>query len=142
MKFEDIIAISGRPGLYQLISSNKRRIIVSSLIDQKKTSISVMNQVSSLETIAIYTLTEEVPLSEILYKISEREEGKKCLSHKEPAEKLEAYFKEILPDYDADRVYNSHIKKILQWYNILVDTNFDFSTLKPEADEPTPSGNE
>lgn len=142
MKFDEIIAISGKPGLYQLISSNKSRIVVSSLVDQKKTSVSVMNQVSSLETIAIYTLTEEVPLSDIIYKIFELEEGKKCLSHKEPSEKLQAYFEKILPEYDAERVYTSHIKKVLQWYNILVDANFDFNTLKPKADEPTTSGKE
>lgn len=142
MKFDEIITISGKPGLYRLISSNKSRVVVSSLTDQKKTSISVMNQVSSLETIAIYTLTEEVPLSEILFKIFEREVGKKCLSHKEPVENLQAYFEGILPDYDAERVYNSHIKKVLQWYNILVEANFDFNTLKPETDEPTSSGEE
>ena len=134
MTLEKIISVTGKPGLFKIISQAKSSIIVESLIDQKRSPVNTMHNVSVLDNIAIYTYEEEVPLKLIFKAIAEKEEGKECISHKESANKLVAYFKEILPDYDDERVYTSNIKKVLQWYNLLVNSNFDFTTIKEDQD--------
>ena len=134
MTLEEIISVTGKPGLFKIISKTKSSIIVESLTDQKRFPINTMHNVSVLDNIAIYTYEEEVPLKLVFKAISEKEEGKECISHKESSNKLVSYFKEILPDYDDERVYTSNIKKVLQWYNLLVNSNFDFSTIKEDED--------
>ena len=141
MTIDKIISISGKPGLYELISAGKRNIIIHSLADGKRFPISAMSNISTLDTIAIYTETQEVPLSDILYTMFQKEAGKEAISHKESAKKLTDYFIEILPDYDIERVYTSNIKKIIQWFNILVAAKFDFETLAP-VEENDESGEE
>lgn len=135
MTIDKIIAVTGKPGLYELISGGKKNIIIQSLADGKRFPISAMSNISTLESIAIYTETEEVPLTEVLYTIFQKEAGKETISHKESAAKLTAYFTAILPDYDTERVYASNIKKIIQWYNILVAAKFDFETLVPKEND-------
>lgn len=137
MTLDKIIAIGGKPGLYELVSAGKKNLIVHSLVDGKRFPISAMSSISTLDSIAIYTDIKEVPLSEVFYSIFQKEEGKEAISHKEDATKLTTYFTSILPDYDVERVYTSNIKKILQWYNILVSNKFDFTSLDPKetADE-------
>jgi len=137
MTLDKIIAISGKPGLYELVSAGKKNLIVHSLVDKKRFPISALSSISSLDSIAVYTEIEEVPLSNVLYKMFQKENGEKAISHKESANTLTDYFLEVLPDYDTERVYTSNIKKILQWYNILVDNKFDFTSLDPKekADE-------
>lgn len=120
MSLEKILAISGKPGLYKLMNQTRAGFLAESLADNKKLNISARHNVSLLSEIAIYTLTEEIPLREVFQKISEKEEGKETISHKVPNIELEEFFFEILPDYDEDRVYPSDIKKVIQWYNILV----------------------
>ena len=89
-----------------------------------------------LSEIAIYTLTEEVPLREVFAKIADKENGGKAISHKEPKIKLEEYFFEVLPDYDEDRVYPSDIKKVIQWYNLLQKHGItDFSETDVSSEE-------
>ncbi len=134
MTLEEIISVTGKPGLFKIISQTKNSIIVESLIDNKRFPINAMHNVSVLDNIAIYTFEEEVPLKLVFKAIVEKEEGKECISHKESANKLVAYFQEILPDYDDERVYTSNIKKVLQWYNLLVKSNFDFTTIKVDED--------
>lgn len=120
MGLDKILAISGKPGLYQLKAQTRSGFVAESLIDGKKISVGLRNNVSLLSEIAIYTLTEEVPLREVFNKISAKEEGgKTSVSHKEGKDKLEEYFFSVLPDYDEDRVYPSDIKKVVQWYNLL-----------------------
>ena len=135
MTLDKIISISGKPGLYEILSAGKRNVIVQSLVDKKRFPITAVNNLNALDSIAIYTFTEEVPLSEVLYTIYQKESGKPCISHKESKDKLVAYFLEILPEYDTERVYISNIKKVLQWYNILIQAQFDFETLAPTGDE-------
>lgn len=137
MTIDKIIAVSGKPGLYELISGGKKNIIVQSLLDGKRFPIAAITNISTLDSIAIYTHTEEVPLTEVLYAIFQKEEGKPALSHKENAQVLKAFFTEILPEYDTERVYVSNIKKVVQWYNLLLEKDFDFNTLEPkdEAEE-------
>ena len=120
MGLDKILSISGKPGLYQLKSQTRSGFVAQSLIDGKNISVSAQNNVSILSEIAVYTLTEEIPLGKVFTAISDKEKGNKTsISHKDGKDKLEEYFFEILPDYDEDRVYASDIKKIVQWYNLL-----------------------
>ncbi len=119
MSLDKILSISGKPGLYELKAQTRNGFVAESLADGKRLSVSIQNNVSILSEIAIYTFTEEVPLREIFKRIQEKENGEKSISHKESKNKLEAYFSEVLPDYDEDRVYVSDMKKVIQWYNIL-----------------------
>ncbi|EGV42931.1 hypothetical protein BZARG_2435 [Bizionia argentinensis JUB59] len=120
MSLEKVLSIAGKPGLYKMIAQTRGGFVAESLLDGKKISVGVHHNVSILSEIAIYTLTEEKPLREVLKLIKEKESGNETtVSHKESKDKLEEYFFEILPDYDEDRVYPSDIKKIIQWYNLL-----------------------
>ena len=133
MSLEKILTISGKPGLYQLQNQTRNGFLATSLIDGKKISVSARQNVSILAEIAIYTLTKELPLSEVLTKIFDKEKGGEAISHKSSKDELEEYFFEILPDYDEDRVYPSDIKKIVQWYNLL--TKNGISQFKNESSE-------
>ena len=126
MNLEKILAISGRPGLFQLISKSKNNIIVESLVDKKRFPANAMNSVSSLGDIAIYTYDEEVPLKEVFLAIYKKEAGGDSIDPRSDKKELMGYFREILPEYDEERVYASNFKKILQWYQILIGSDFDF----------------
>ncbi len=136
MELKDIVAINGKPGLYEIKAQSKGGIIVESLIDSKRFPITVTHNISALNEIAIYTYEEEIPLRVVLKGIGEKESGKEAISHKESGKILTSYFREILPDFDEERVYTSNIKKVLQWYNLLASKNFDFTAIK-EAEEET-----
>ncbi|MEL0457056.1 DUF5606 domain-containing protein [Flavobacteriaceae bacterium SZ-1-7] len=124
MSLDRVISISGKPGLFKLITQTRGGFVAESLIDGKRISVSVQNNVSVLSEIAIYTLTEEVPLRQVLEKIKEKENGQPTsVKPKDSKDKLEEYFFEVLPEYDEDRVYASDIKKVLQWYNLLQQHN-------------------
>jgi len=129
MGLDKILSVAGKPGLYKLLTQTRSGFIIASLIDGKKISVGLQSNVSVLSEIAVYTLAEELPLRAVLAKIQEMEKGAKTsISHKDPKIKLEEYFFEVLPEYDEERVYASDIKKIIQWYNILVDHDVtDFS---------------
>ncbi len=138
MSLEKILSISGKPGLYKLENQTRSGFLATSLIDGKRISVSVRQNVSLLSEIAIYTLTEELPLREVFSKISEKENGGETISHKSTKDQLEEFFFEILPDYDEDRVYPSDIKKVVQWYNLLTKngiTDFSESTSKENSEE-------
>lgn len=120
MSLKQILSISGKPGLYKIITQTRTGFIAESLLDQKRLSVGIQQNVSLLSEIAIYTLTEEVPLAQVFKIIKENENsGATSVSHKDSTDKLEEYFFNILPEYDEDRVYVSDIKKIIQWYNLL-----------------------
>ena len=120
MNVEKILAIAGKPGLFELKLQTRSGFLAESLLDGKKITVGLRSNVSLLSEISMYTYTEEKPLVEIMRAIAIKEnEGPTAVSHKEDNAKLVSYFKEILPDYDADRVYASDIKKLLNWYNIL-----------------------
>ena len=135
MEFNKIIAVSGKPGLFKVISQSKSAIIVTALEDDKRAAISATQNVSLLENIAIYTYEEDVPLLKVLKAMYEKTEGKEAISHKESGKKLEAFFAEVLPDYDAERVYTSNIKKVIQWFNLLVNSGMDFSKIEATKEE-------
>jgi len=134
MSLEKILSISGKPGLYKLENQTRTGFLAISLLDGKKISVSARQNVSLLSEIAIYTLTEELPLREVFLKISKKEDGGEAINHKSSKDQLEEYFFEVLPDYDEDRVYVSDIKKIVQWYNLLLKNGIsDFSETKEEV---------
>ncbi len=119
MNLEKILAISGKPGLYALKVQTRSGFVAESFLDGKKITVGLRSNVSLLSEISMYTNTEEKPLAEVMRNIAIKENNGPALSHKEDNDKLIAYFKEVLPDYDEDRVYPSDIKKVLNWYNML-----------------------
>ncbi|HLU81084.1 MAG TPA: DUF5606 domain-containing protein [Flavobacteriaceae bacterium] len=136
MSLEKVLAIAGKPGLYKLKTQTRAGFLAESLLDGKTINVSGRHNVSLLSEIAIYTLTEELPLREVLKKIYDKEGGKETISHKASKEELEEFFFSVLPDYDEDRVYGSDIKKVVQWYNMLVKNGMtDFSEPKEESQE-------
>ncbi len=120
MSLDKILSISGKPGLYKVVTPTRSGFVAESLLDNKRITVNAHSNVSVLSEIAVYTLTEELPLREVFKKIRTKEDGKATsISHKDSKDILEEYFFEVLPDYDEDRVYASDIKKIVQWYNLL-----------------------
>ncbi|SNZ00290.1 DUF5606 domain-containing protein [Flagellimonas pacifica] len=141
MALDKILSIGGKPGLYRLLTQTRTGFVGESLLDGKRVTVGMRSNVSVLSEIAIYTLEEEVPLKEVFQKIKEKESGKKtAISHKAEKIELEEYFFEILPNYDEDRVYTSDIKKIVQWYNLLVENKITDFTSSDE--EPVTSDEE
>lgn len=120
MDLSGVISISGRPGLYKVIAQGKNSIIVESLIDKKRFPAYSSDRISALEDISIYTYDDDKPLKDILSDIFKKQSGKESPSHKEDVSVLQEYLSDILPDYDEERVYPSDIKKIFQWYNLLL----------------------
>jgi hypothetical protein len=119
MNLEGIINVAGKPGLYKVVSQGNNTVIVESFTDRKKTPLYSHNQANMLEEIGIYTYDDTKPLSEIFDDIAKKEKGEQSLSHKSSTNQLTAYFREILTDYDEERVYISDIKKVIQWYNAM-----------------------
>lgn len=130
--FKDILAISGQPGLFKMVSKGNNSVIVESLITKKRLPAHSSNKIISLEDIAIFTVTEEVPLRVVMKKIAEKEDFKASIDHKSSGNVLRDYFKQILPDFDEERVYTSDIKKVIQWYNLLQEN--DMLNFEEEAE--------
>jgi len=119
MNLTGIISISGKPGLSKIVSQTRTGLIVESLVDGKRSPVHGAERVSSLEDISIYTYEEDILLKDVFQKIFDSTKGVAILSHKSSAAELSAYLKEVLPNYDEERVYASDIKKLVQWYNLL-----------------------
>ena len=136
---EKILAISGKPGLYKLLSRGNNSLIVETLDAQKKRlPVFGTDKVISLADIAMYTDEEEVPLRRVFKNILEKEGGKKTsLDYKKASkDELAAFMAEALPNYDRDRVYPADMKKLAQWYNILIENEItDFEEPKTENTE-------
>ena len=137
MSLDKIVSISGKPGLYHLRAQTRTGFIAESLTDGKKMPVGLRHNVSVLSEISIYTLDGETPLREVFAKIAEKENGGKAIDHKGSKDELEAYFFEILPNFDEDRVYASDIKKVIQWYNLL-----QANDLLPAQKEEEPAAEE
>ncbi|MBQ8361264.1 MAG: DUF5606 domain-containing protein [Bacteroidaceae bacterium] len=136
-----ILSISGKPGLYKLISRGKNALIVESLDAAKKRQpVYGSDKVIALGDIAMYTDDEEVPLRQVFNNVKEKEQG--ALASLDPkkatADQLHGYMAEVLPNYDRDRVYTNDIKKLISWYNILVNNSLtDFAGQEAETEEQT-----
>ncbi|GHT61494.1 hypothetical protein FACS189451_03640 [Bacteroidia bacterium] len=123
-----ILSVSGKSGLFKMVSQGKNMLIAESLIDQKRIPVYPRDKVVSLGDIRIYTDDEEVPLSQIFNTIKEKENSQPIdFNPTIKPDELKSYFAEILPNFDRERVYPSDIKKIMNWYNLLINTgNTDF----------------
>ena len=137
---QTILSIAGKPGLYKLVSRGRANLIVETLDEaHKRMPAFATDRVTSLADIAIYTDTDDVPLMTILASLRDKEQGKEVsLNYKKVSSKeLREYFAEILPDFDRERVHDSDIKKLLQWYNILIKngiTDFESEMQPTEGD--------
>lgn len=131
-----ILAISGQPGLFKVLTEGKNGVIVESLLTGKKQTAFASAKMSTLEDIAIYTTSEDFPLKEVFRKINELASGGPAIAANSKPEDLKKYFEKVLPDYDRERVYVSDIKKVLTWYNILQERGLlDFSEEVPVSEE-------
>ena len=137
---ETTLSIAGKPGLYKLVSRGKMNLIVESLDDaHRRQPAFATDRVTSLADIAMYTDSEDVPLWQVLKNLGEKEQNKECsLNFKKcSAKELRDFFAEVLPAYDRERVHDSDIKKLLQWYNILIKngiTDFEKTLAPTEGD--------
>ncbi len=136
-----ILSISGRPGLFRLVNRGKNMLIVESLSTGKRTPAYAHDKVISLGDISIYTMEEDVPLGDVLESVKAKNEGKsvdiKAIGNDAA---VREYFGEILPDFDREKVYTSDIKKLLTWYNQLIEAGVtDFATQEEEAAPETES---
>ncbi len=130
-----ILSITGKPGLYRLVSHAKNMLIVESLADKRKVPAYAKDKVISLGDIAMYTTDEEVPLHEVFTNMKNKEEGKPVAISptKASSEELRSYLAEVLPNYDRERVYPSDIRKLIAWYNILINAGITEFTPAEEA---------
>lgn len=132
---KEIISITGKPGLYKIISSGNKSLIVEDLANGNRFPAGMRDKVVSLGDIAMYTTAEDLPLGTILERLYANMEGKKLdVKGTVPADK----FAEIVPDYDRERVYDSDIRKLFKWYNILVDAGFTTFEEEKKEDAGTP----
>ena len=131
-----ILSIAGRPGLFKLVNQGKNMLIVESLQTGKRTPAYAHDKVISLGDIAIYTVENDVPLTEVFASIKEKNNGEQVdIKAIGDVSKLRAYFKEILPDFDEDRVYTNDIKKVFTWYNQLIAAGISDFTAETPAEE-------
>lgn len=132
-----IVAISGKPGLYKVLSQGKNMLIVESLSDGKRIPAHSTDKVVALNDVSMFTTGDDKPLREILEVLKTKENGAKAsIDPKADANTLRAYFAEIVPDFDKERVYPTDIKKLIQWYNILVETGHaEFSEVEEAVEE-------
>ena len=142
---QTILSIAGKPGLYKLVSRGKNNLIVEALdATHRRQPAFGSDRITSLNDIAMYTDEEDVPLTDVLENMKTLEEGKKASIDfkKASGDELREYFAKVLPTFDRERVQNSHIKKLIQWYNILIENGItDFkeaeTTAETEAEAET-----
>lgn len=139
-----ILSVSGKPGLYKLVSQGKSMLIVEALTDGRRLPVYAREKIISLGDIAIYTDGDEVPLYEVLNSVKAKEEGQPVSSidaARATPDELRAYMAEVLPNFDRERVYPTDIKRLLSWYNLLIGagiTDFDPQESAEEEDIETP----
>lgn len=120
MDLQGIISISGRPGLFKIVTQGKSNVIVESLIDKKRFPAFASEKISSIEDISIFTYEEDVKLTDVFATLLTQNDGKEAINHKVEEAVLRKTFEGVLPNYDIDRVYLSDIRKVFQWYNLLL----------------------
>ncbi|WP_295993246.1 DUF5606 domain-containing protein [uncultured Alistipes sp.] len=134
MELNEILAISGQPGLYRYVAQSTRGVIVESLVDGRRMNAAANAKVSALTEISMFTEGDDIALADVFTRIYAHTGGKEAISHKETPEKLKAAFAEVLPEYDRERVHVSDIKKCFAWFNVLVGAGFTEFKL-PEENE-------
>ncbi len=138
MDLQGIISISGRPGLFKIVTQGKSNVIVESLIDKKRFPAFASEKISSIEDISIFTYEEDVKLTDVFSTLLSQNEGKESINHKVEESVLRSTFTSVLSNYDIDRVYLSDIRKVFQWYNLLLKEGL----LKLEVIEEAESASE
>jgi hypothetical protein len=141
MELKEILAVSGYPGLYKYVAQSTRGVIVEGLADGKRMNVPSNARVSTLTDISVFTESEDRPLADIFTAFYAKTGGKPTVGHKEDSRKIEAAFAEVVPDYEPDKVHLSDMKKIVQWYNILVGAGMTEFKLPsdPESESAEPS---
>jgi hypothetical protein len=135
MDLSQILSIAGKPGLFKLVTRSKNGLIVESLIDGKRINAFMNEKISSLEEISIFTSNEDMALKEVLRNMFTQTNGQKTIDHKSDDKTVKAFFGQAVPDYDQERVYVSHMRKIIGWYNSLIDKGLiDFIDEKKEGE--------
>jgi hypothetical protein len=134
MEFKDIISVPGKSGLYEVVANNKNGFIVESLQDGKRTMIASSQRIMTLSDVAVYTTGDELPLRELFKKMKDQDTDLSKVDLKGDQQKMRDFFKEILPEFDEEKVYNSDIKKMLTWYDILKD-KIDFAKVEEKEEE-------
>jgi hypothetical protein len=136
MNLEKIVTISGKPGLYKVLSTTKTGMIVESFADNRRFTAFSYERISSLKEISVFTTHEDKPLEEVFKLIFDKQKGGTAISPKSDPRELIAFFAEAVPDYNTEKVYVSDMRKILSWYNIMVEKNMlDFSAKEEEKEE-------
>ena len=138
MKITDILAVAGKPGLYQVLASGSASIVVESMLDGKRSSVPGTARVSNLADITMYTHDDDVHLLDILNRMHDAQKGAEGPSHKDAAQTIRDFVDGIVPELDHDRVYQSDLKKLVQWYNLLVSKGA-FPLEAPEQAEEAPA---
>jgi hypothetical protein len=136
---DKVLTIAGKPGLFRMVAQTRTGVIAVSLVDQKKIVTNLGQQINVLSEIRVFGLKDEMPLNDIFERMFQLEKGQSArVKPKASKDELESYFFEVFQDYDEDRVYSSDIKKIIQWYNLLLDSNeLKFKLQKEEKSSDT-----
>jgi hypothetical protein len=142
MDLKEILSVSGKPGLFKTIAQTKTGVIIESLTDGKRIQAFASDKISSLGEISIFTTEEDMPLREVFRLIREKNGEQPALDAKSDDSAIKAFFESIVPGYDKERVYTSHMRKLIQWYNLLIVNGItDFSVPAEESeDEPVSPG--
>ena len=136
MDLSEILAITGKPGLFKMVAKTKSGVVVESLINEKRIPAFAHEKISSLEEISIFTEDEDLSLKEVFKLIHDKQDGEKAIDHKSDNKILKSFFEEVIPNYDKDRVYVSDIKKVINWYNLLVEKDIlDFLETEEKKEE-------
>jgi hypothetical protein len=140
MDLKEILSVSGKPGLFKTIAQTKTGVIIESLIDGKRIQAFASDKISSLGEISIFTTTEDMPLREVFRLMREKNGEQPAPDVKADDRTLKAFFESVLPDYDRERVYTSHMRKLVQWYNLLIANGItDFTAPAEDTEEETAS---
>jgi hypothetical protein len=140
MDLKEILSVSGKPGLFKTIAQTKTGVIIESLTDGKRLQAFASDKISSLGEISIFTTTEDMPLREVFKLIQEKNGDQPAPDTKADDKTLKDFFETVVPEYDRERVYTSHIRKLVQWYNILIDNGInDFSAPAEETESESSS---
>lgn len=135
LKLKDILAIAGQPGLFKFVARSSNGVIVESLSDHKRMNATGTAKVSSMAEIAIYTYEEDMPINEVFTNLYNHTGGKAAISHKSEPQLLKALIAEVIPEYDRERVHVSDMKKVVMWYNALIEAGMtDFTIDEPEQE--------
>ena len=143
MDLKEILSVAGKPGLFKTIAQTKTGVIIESLIDGKRLQAFASDKISSLGEISIFTANEDLPLREVFRLIQEKSGAQSVPDAKSDDAALKKFFEFILPDYDRERVYVSHMRKVVQWYNLLIANGInDFTAPAEDIESNTDSPGE